>query len=156
MPKLSFRLLPGVTMPNKETIKDFLGERKLFRTEKALDNPAGSEADLSEFDDPTYLPADHKNATLVTSETTDGTHMVTVDIDHECMLIPSTSPGKYHLYINVEMTKRKYFSLLNALVSAGIVEPGYYAHSLRRGRSFLRYPGVTKHNEAERIEDTKQ
>lgn len=156
MPKrLTFRMLPGVTMPSMEAIKDSLADRLLYRTEKPLDNPGGSESDPSEFDDPEYLPAEHRNATLVTSETKDGLHMPAIDIDHECMLIPSSRPGKYHLYINVEMTRKQYFHLLNALVMAGIVEAGYYAHALRRGRSFLRYPGVTKHNEAERIEDTK-
>jgi hypothetical protein len=137
-----------------EAIKDALGERILHRTAQALDNPCGSEADLGEFDDPEYLEASHKNATLVTSKLPNGNHMPAIDIDHECMLIPSSRPGKYHLYINVEMTRKQYFSLLNAMVMAGVVEAGYYAHALRRGRSFLRYPGVTKHNEGERILET--
>lgn len=155
-PRFTWKIMPGITLPDMEAVKDFLGERVLHRTAEPLDNPTGSDADLSEWDDPEYLPATHADATLVTSDMGDGMHMPTIDIDHECMLIPSSKPGRYHLYINVPMTKKKYFALLNALVVAGIVEPGYYAHSLRRGRSFLRYPGVTKHNEAQRIEETRE
>ena len=155
MRKLKFKMIYQGSMPTKAEIKHMIGERILHRTSVALDNPKGSAADLSEFDDPDYLAADHDNATLVTSLLPNGNHMPVIDIDHECMLVPSSTPGRFHLYINKEVTKKDYFSVLNALVHAGIVEPGYYAHSLRRRRTFVRYPGVTKHNEAHRIEDTR-
>lgn len=151
---LKFRLVPGCSFPSVEAVKDFLGSRTLFRTRRPITNQKGSEADLSEFDDPKYIPADHDNATLVTSELPNGNHMVGIDIDHPCMLIES-SPGHYHLYVNVEMVKAKYFSMLNAMVLAGVIEPGYYAHAVRRGATFLRYPGVTKANERDRIEETR-
>ena len=150
MPKLKFKMYPSVVRQSKEVIKDFLGERTLFRTAEPLANQKGSDADLAEFDDPEYLPADHDNATLVTSKLPNGNHMVGIDIDRECMLV-ETSPGHYHLYVNVEMTRKEYFSMLNAMVMAGVVEAGYYAHAMRRGATFLRYPGVTKDTEAERI-----
>jgi hypothetical protein len=137
-----------------EAVAEMLGERILHRTKKPLHNPKGSEADLGEYDDPEYLPATHDNATLVTSLLPNGNHMPVIDIDRECMLIETTTTGHFHLYINREMTRAQYFSMLNALVLAGVVEPGYYAHALRRGATFARYPGVTKHNEGERILET--
>jgi hypothetical protein len=155
MRELTWKIMPGVTMPGVQMVKDFLGDRELLRTRKPLDNAKGSEADLSEFDDPEYQEATHDNATLVTSRLPNGNHMVAIDIDRECMLVPTGTEGHYHLYVNVEMTKRQYFSLLNALTMAGVIEAGFYAHAVRRGRSFLRYPGVTKKNEAQRIEETE-
>lgn len=156
MPKLKFKMRPGCTFPSMEAVAEMLGERILHRTRKPLANAKGSEADLGEYDDPEYLAATHDNATLVTSELDNGNHMPVIDIDRECMLIESGTPGHFHLYINREMTRAQYFSMLNAMVLAGVVEPGYYAHAMRRGRTFARYPGVTKHNEADRIADTKE
>lgn len=71
-------------------------------------------------------------------------HKVVVDIDMPARLVPSSTPGHFHLYIDHEMTWRQYVQLLDALVEAGIVEPGYVKAAERRGFTAVRLPWITK------------
>lgn len=84
-------------------------------------------------------------ANLVSSLCTDGYHRPAIDIDVECELIPSSTPGHYHLYFpTVRLTQTQYLRLLDALADASIVERGYADASEARGQSLLRLPGVKK------------
>ena len=40
------------------------------------------------------------------------------------------------------------------MTDAGIVQAAIAGHTQERGQAFVRYPGVTKDNEAARIEET--
>lgn len=71
-------------------------------------------------------------------------HAPTIDIDHECRVVPSSTPGHYHLYIDKRMTWRSYKRLLKAMVRAGIVEKGYYNAAIKSKQTMVRKPGVTK------------
>jgi hypothetical protein len=90
----------------------------------------------------------HPEAVLVSSEVLhpgpENLHAPTLDIDLPCMLVESSTPGHYHLYIDKAMPWEDYARLLNVLADVGIIERGYADASLRRGASFLRRPGVTK------------
>lgn len=83
-------------------------------------------------------------ADAISSELADGRHAPAIDLDVPARLIPSTTEGHAHLYIDVPMSWRQYKRLLRALVAAGVVEPGYYKASRRRGATFLRLPWVRK------------
>ena len=72
-----------------------------------------------------------------------GMHKPVIDIDHPCRLVES-SPGKFHLYIDKEVAWVRYQSLLQSLVEAGIVEPGYEEASLARGYTAVRHPDRLK------------
>lgn len=88
-----------------------------------------------------------KEANLFSSELADqeGMHAPTLDIDGmEVIVIPSTTPGNYHLYIDCPMTWEQYRNLLVAMMDAGILRQGFVGLSLARGASFLRQPGVQK------------
>jgi hypothetical protein len=74
----------------------------------------------------------------------DGWHTVMVDIDKDVRLVPSTTSGHWHLYIDVAMPWWRYRKLLRALKNAGIIEPGYYRASIMRGHTALRLPWVKK------------
>lgn len=87
-------------------------------------------------------------ANLVGSRTTDGKHMPTLDIDVPLRLIPSSTPGHSHLYIDVEMSWWRYRRLLRQLYKARLIEKGFYQLALGNRQTFLRRPGVTKQNEA--------
>lgn len=92
-----------------------------------------------------------KEATLVGSSTGRYTangpmHMPAIDIDFPCELVESSTPGHYHLYIDKEITQSAYDDILSAMMSAGIVQRGFYKSFLRRGQTFLRRPGVKKAN----------
>ena len=69
-------------------------------------------------------------------------HTFMVDIDHPCYLVPSTTEGHYHLYIDVPggVGQEAFFGLLRAMVAAGIVEPGYAEASIEQGHTSLRPP----------------
>lgn len=70
-------------------------------------------------------------------------HKPVIDIDLPCQLVQS-SPGKFHLYIDHEVAEAAYWKLLEAFVTAGIVEDGYVSASRRRGYSAVRHPNKLK------------
>jgi len=75
-------------------------------------------------------------------------HAPVLDIDFGAQLIPSSTPGHFHLYFEKAMTWDNYCGLLLALLHVGILEPGYVKASMRRGYSSVRKPGVYKQEEA--------
>ena len=77
-------------------------------------------------------------ATLISSRCVDGEHAPALDIDFEARLVPSSTPGHYHLFLNKKMSWRKYKRLLRALHKAGIIEYGFYRASLERKQTNLR------------------
>jgi hypothetical protein len=71
-------------------------------------------------------------------------HAVTLDIDHPCELLPSSSPDKYHLYIHKPINWYQYLNIMKAFVQAGIVEEGFVTAAKHNKFTALRLPGVTK------------
>lgn len=100
-----------------------------------------------------YVPADAytttagiDEATVITSEIADGSgrHKVVIDLDLPAHLIPSSTPGHFHLYVDHVLEWHEYEDLLNALAVAGLVEPGYVGASVARGFTAARLPWVKK------------
>lgn len=79
-------------------------------------------------------------------------HAPVIDIDVPCRLEPSTTPGHFHLYIDMFMDYGLLSQLLWAMVNAGIVEQGYAEVSDHRGYSSVRLPWVTKGKETDETE----
>jgi hypothetical protein len=148
---IKFEFLPDIPLPSPAAIQDTIGNRIMHRTTE----PIKSDSQETKHPDPEFLDADHDNATLVTSMTKTGWHMPVIDIDLPCMLVPSSRPGHFHLYINRKMSFDEMMAILRAMNDAGVVQDGIINHVQRRGYASVRYPGVTKSNEAQRIEDTK-
>ena len=71
-------------------------------------------------------------------------HAPVIDIDVPVRLIPSTTPGHTHLYIDVPMSRVRMMVLLWALKVAGVLEMGSFWWSLRRGATFVRVPDHPK------------
>lgn len=71
-------------------------------------------------------------------------HYPVIDLDFDCELVPSSTPGHYHLYLNTPVAEQKYFAMLKAMVDAGVVEEGFYSASVERGYTTCRLPGVKK------------
>lgn len=152
MPKIwKWSFMPTIPVPSWSAIHDTIGERKMFRTLEPLQQ--NSEGDETGFFEIGKLPATHEDATAVTSELPDGSHMPVIDLDLTCMLVPSTQEGHFHLYINKPMEWEKFVAILTALADAGVVGEGYLRYTKKRGYATVRYPGVTKHNEEARIEE---
>jgi hypothetical protein len=86
-------------------------------------------------------PAD---ADLVISLLPDGRHAPVLDLDLPHRLVPSTTEGHSHLYLDVPMSWRQYKRLLKALAKAGVLEQGYVEASLYRRHTAVRMPWVKK------------
>jgi hypothetical protein len=65
-------------------------------------------------------------------------HAPAIDIDLECRLVGSSTPGHYHLYIDKEMVWEDYEKLLAVLKDVGIVEEGFYNQAVVNQKTFLR------------------
>jgi hypothetical protein len=76
----------------------------------------------------------------------DGRHQVVLDIDHPAWLVRSTTPGHYHLYIEVPggITWADYEQLLRALAACNVIQPGFLNHSINREMTCVRPPWVKK------------
>lgn len=90
------------------------------------------------------VPSNEKTGNLVGSLTEFGMHMPVLDIDYSASLVPSSTEGHFHLYLEKPMTWPVYKKLLEALAEAGVIQEGFKDWSLERSQSFVRKPGVTK------------
>lgn len=72
-------------------------------------------------------------------------HAPVIDIDLPCQLVPSSTPGHHHLYIDVAVPWDRYVAVLEAMAAAGIVQPGYVEACKSRGFTSVRLPW--KHKE---------
>lgn len=106
-----------------------------FRVDSLNDPSAGKEVLLR-------VPLDEAN--LVSSQRGDGLHAPALDIDSPVHVVPSSTPGHHHVYLEKPVTWRTYRRLLRALCRAGYVEEAVYWRSLDRGATFLRLPWVRK------------
>ena len=77
-----------------------------------------------------------------------GTHRPVLDIDFPVHVVPSSTPGHFHLYLDKPMPWGKYRRLLSALESAGVIEKGYARVSEARGYTSVRLPWVRKAGKA--------
>lgn len=71
-------------------------------------------------------------------------HYPVLDIDRPCVLVESSTPGHYHLYIDVAVGDGAYWAMCEAMAEAQILQPGYVAASKRRGYTSVRLPWIRK------------
>lgn len=69
---------------------------------------------------------------------------VTLTLTARAFVVPSTTPGHGHLYVDHAMPWENYQKLLNNLVDYGVLEPGYVGASEERGWTCVRLPWVRK------------
>lgn len=78
---------------------------------------------------------------LIGSLCNDGRHRPVLDIDIPVRLVPSSTQGHGHLYLDTDpMSWDDYQELLGALAKAGIISDDYKAHSVRNGMTLVRPP----------------
>ncbi len=85
-----------------------------------------------------------EQANLVGSLCEDGKHRPVIDIDHGAQLVPSSSPGHHHLYLDTGMEWPEYLALLRALRDAGVLSGFFVKAAEIRGQTFVRVPWVRK------------
>lgn len=89
-------------------------------------------------------PERHNTITSKTDSDNEDTHLPVIDLDFPVALVPSSTEGHFHLYINKPTDLMKFDAVLEAMVDAGWVEAGYYYAFRRRMYSVVRMPGVKK------------
>lgn len=77
----------------------------------------------------------------------DEAHIVALDIDRQAWLIPSSTSGHSHLYVNLACSWEDYLNFLEAAAKIGLIEHGYYEASKAKGATYLRPPWVKKGHE---------
>jgi hypothetical protein len=98
-------------------------------------------------EDTRKLVSDPKDGTVVTSEYyMNGIlmHKPVLDIDMPVTVLPSSTPGHYHLFIDKELTWDSYVQLLSVMSAIGILEDGFVSASLARGHTAVRLPWIKK------------
>ena len=73
-------------------------------------------------------------------------HTFVVDIDLPATLMPSSTPGHSHLYIESYMSWSQYVKVLDAMAEAGIIEYGYVNASKARGFTAVRLPWIRRND----------
>lgn len=87
-------------------------------------------------------------ANMITSEmllpASTNMHNIILDIDYEAQLVPSSTPGHYHLFLDKVMPWPTYEKLLKALAEAGIIQWGFYEGAVKRKATSVRLPWIKK------------
>lgn len=121
---------------------------------EGLDDPVGHD-DYEGERRPVELGTAVEDSNIITSreadEDNDGNmwHRIVLDIDAPVKLVPSSTEGHFHLYIDVAVQWDEYKELLEALVGAGVLEEGYVEASIREGYTSARLPWIKKTNKKE-------
>ena len=91
-------------------------------------------------------PGELASANVVTSRRIDNPdrHALLLDLDVPAYLVPSSTEGHSHLYIDVSIEHDKWECLMECLSDAGVIERGYAGASEQRGFATLRLPWVKK------------
>lgn len=71
-------------------------------------------------------------------------HMPVIDLDFPCDLVPSSTPGHFHLYVDRITGHEAYRKVLEAMVEAGWVQRGVLSGFDYRGFTAVRLPWVSK------------
>ena len=89
------------------------------------------------YNEPIHEPTEEYPANAYFSQGKDGYHYQCIDIDIPIRVVPSSTPGHSHLYVDEPITWDTYKNLLEALAEAGIVEEGYLNASVDTGVALL-------------------
>lgn len=95
-------------------------------------------------------------ANLITSLDTKGwgaEHRPVLDIDFNAAILPSSTEGHCHLFIDKLMPQEDYFKLIDVMAEVGLLQPGFVNGSKRRGATSVRLPWISKDREPDNAFD---
>ena len=92
------------------------------------------------------VPTEEHPANAYFSQDTehDDIHWPCIDLDLPARLVPSSTKGHFHLYIDRPVMWDAYVKLLDALVNADLVEVGYRDAAVAQGGTTVRMPHIKK------------
>lgn len=85
-------------------------------------------------------PSSREEANLIGSLCRDGMHRPVLDLDIPALLVPSSTEGHSHLYIEAPMSFDTMIAVIDALASAGVVERSWARAVRSRGMTLVRPP----------------
>lgn len=113
-----------------------MSERLYYRNEKL---------DSATYRDPGEVHlATRESANLIGSLCGDGKHRLILDLDIPATLVPSSTEGHSHLYIDAAMSFDTMIAVIDALASAGVVDRKWAKVVRSRGMALVRPPWVKK------------
>jgi hypothetical protein len=89
-------------------------------------------------------------ANIITSLDTTGygsAHRPVLDLDFDAALLPSSTEGHHHLFIDKLMSTDDYYKLLDVMAEVGLLEQGYVDASKQRSATAVRLPWISKDSE---------
>lgn len=131
--KLEYAKLLLATTP-----REFIGQGRRYYFAERL-NGSGHEPEVDDRRECT-----REEANLVGSMGSDGRHRPLIDLDEGVQLVPSSTAGHYHLYLDTEMSWSCYLRLLEAMRDAGVVSHFFVKAAMIREQTFVRPPWVKK------------
>lgn len=90
------------------------------------------------YPDGHYVSSQVVDEFLPSARVLDGAHAPVFDIDREVHLVPSSTPGHFHLYCPQPTTWRRYKKAMKAMAKAGIVDPEWVRLSIARKFGLVR------------------
>jgi hypothetical protein len=110
---------------------------------------AKADLNVTNYTEEDYKFVSEREANLVTSLigdviSTRQYHAPVLDIDIPHKLVPSSTVGHSHLYLDIKCTWTAYEDFLWASEKIGLLEEGYVKASLHRGFTAVRKPGIYK------------
>lgn len=99
---------------------------------------------------PREVTTDLLEATVISSVSTDDpdVHYPVLDIDVRAHLVPSSTSGHTHLYLDHPLTPDQLWKLCDVMAEVGILEPGYVSACKERGYTSVRLPWIKKEKAA--------
>lgn len=148
-PKMRLKV-PPMDEDNWNSIPEF-ARAHVFRYSTVLQSSHIAESD-GEIKITNDVPV--QKANLICSDLPNGKHKPMLDIDIPAALVPSSTPGHGHLYLDKELTWEQYERLLTVLWECGIIQEGVHANAVKRKYTGLRLPWHSK--STEEYEDYKE
>lgn len=107
-----------------------MGNRKFFRTTEVGGYYTNRREEITEVC--------REEANLASSLCDDGNHLPVIDLDFPARLVPSRTPGHYHLYLDMPLSWAKYQRLLRALLAADLIGNDFYDLAMKHKQTFAR------------------
>ena len=133
-------------MWDMQNIRDLILNRALRQAPDEHAIGDDSSGDIGEI----YPPINSiEQANIVTSALSNNKgpfnfHYPILDIDYDAHLVPSSTEGHYHLYLNMPVPWRQYKKVLRAMKDAGLIQDGFYRAAIKRGFTSARLPWIKK------------
>lgn len=120
-----------------------------------VEDPSGAEVVTSLISGDPERPTSIASLRKSIAQKPSAKHKILLDVDMPVVVIPSSTPGHHHLYIDKELSWPQYRVLLEALGKAGVVEEGYLRAAIHQKFTTLRTPW-TKKQVSQPIKDDEQ